>query len=371
MQKKLTIHFFVQSVQIQGTYFRFHNWALGLAALGHHVKVFGASYDKGDKSRIEWVDGIEYDITACYFPFQHFFGHYQHPVSMLKRLFKKHPPCDVAHVFQPNLSAFVPWYFNKKKAKQNVYDWDDLWTDGVRKKGHTFHNKWYYAQAKYLEKKGPACCDYITTCSNFLSAKAYNLGGRKTEILYNGYWHYVPNDKVKSRANMNLQPEAFYIGFMGRTDNEISWCFNLLRHVAVQYPMVRLALCGMSKVVLDNIEEPLKSRIDYLGALPPLATRDFASANDIGLLPLEDNLFNQSRFPIKFAEYLAANTPVLCTDVGECAELAHQFPFIKISPADNDSYIAKGIEMITQITTNQWPAVDKQKIDGILSWNSI
>lgn len=59
------------------------------------------------------------------------------------------------------------------------------------------------------------------------------------------------------------------------------------------------------------------------------------------------------------------------TDLGECAELAHRVPFVNISATDNDSYAEKGMEMITQIMTNKWPVVDKQKIEGILSWNSI
>ena len=74
---------------------------------------------------------------------------------------------------------------------------------------------------------------------------------------------------------------------------------------------------------MDGLPEQVKNNIDYLGSLSPLDTRYFAAAIDLGLLPLMKTPFNESRFPIKFAEYLAANLPVLCSEVGGVNEFGN------------------------------------------------
>jgi len=371
LNKKLTIHFFVQSVHTQGTYFRYHNFAIGLHNAGHTVRVFGATYLKNEKSEIQVRDGIEYHITACYFPLQALFGQWGHPLAALKRIFKKYPACDVSHVFQPHLSALLPWRLHRRKAKLNVYDWDDLWTDGLMKKGTSFLGRWSYNQIKSIERIAPKLAQLTTVCSRFLEEKSITNGAVKTSIIYNGFWPAPLNTREESRRKMQFEEGVLYIGFMGRTVDEIKWCFALLESAIASFPTVRMALCGMPAEVLSDIAEPLRSRIDYKGIMPPIETRDFANAIDMGLLPLEDNLFNQSRFPIKFAEYLAVGTPVSCTNVGECANIAKEYPFVKISGTAVSDWVESTKQMLQQIIDNQLIPVDKQKIEEKLSWVNI
>ena len=92
-----------------------------------------------------------------------------------------------------------------------------------------------------------------------------------------------------------------------------------------KFPALRLVLCGPPESAVLGLPETVRERVDYLGQLTPEATRDFVAALDIGLLPLDDNPFNQSRFPIKFSEHLATGVPLLCSMIGECRRLVPRF----------------------------------------------
>ncbi|MGL1236461.1 hypothetical protein ACSTKT_24015, partial [Vibrio parahaemolyticus] len=66
------------------------------------------------------------------------------------------------------------------------------------------------------------------------------------------------------------------------------------------------------------------NRIIYLGEVSATDAREIAAAVDLGLIPLENSLFNQSRFPIKFFDFLTVGTPIYISDVGEIAKIGKE-----------------------------------------------
>lgn len=368
----LKIHFLTQFIHQQGTYFRFHNLAIGLTKLGHQVTVFGCDHDTTSKEREEIRDGVKYHIVPE-FKGTSLFGTTCHPLTVIRRCFIDYPPCDVAHLFQPFPSAALPWnLILPKKAKVLFYDWDDLWSDGfLIGKSKLFREYWVKIITNYLEQQLPQRAVHVTTCSQFLADLSLQRNARKATVIHNGFWPFVIPDKKVARESLGLDPQALYIGFMGRTIAELSWCFEAFEINLYRYEDLRFALCGPSEQVLEKVPNHVQQKIDFLGNLPPFKTREFAAAIDLGLLPLEDNSFNQSRFPIKYAEYMAAATPVLCSDVGECAKISNNLPWVIKAGTTKQQWINAFDYGISLLKDNTLKKVNIDIIENLFSWNLI
>ncbi|NEP25918.1 glycosyltransferase [Moorena sp. SIO3I6] len=368
----LRIHFLTQGVQEQGTYFRFHNLAVGLTNLGQDVTVFGCDWNPASKEREEIRDGVQYHIVPV-FQGTSLFGSACHPLTAIRRCFVDYPPCDVAHLFQPFPSAALPWYWNlPKKTKLLFYDWDDLWIGGlVKSQPKLFREYWLRFVVNYLEQQLPQRALHVTTCSHFLAKKASKRNASQVSVIHNGLWPFVIPDQQAARESLGLDSQALYVGFMGRTCAELSWCFEALENNLHRHSSLRLALCGPPDNCLDSVPKNVLKRMDFLGTLPPLKTRNFAAALDLGLLPLEDNSFNQSRFPIKYAEYMAASTPVLCSDIGECANLSDGMPWVIKAGKTKKQWLDAFENAIHLMLIGQLSTVDINTVVENFSWNLI
>lgn len=347
-----------------------------MTLLGHKVTVFGGDTQSNTffpVEREEIRDGVLYRIMPTY-KGASIFGNASHPLTALKRCLADYPNCDIAHLFQPFLSAAFPWkYVLGKKAKVLFYDWDDLWMNGlIQGKSNSFMDYWFRMNIDFLENNLPKQAAHVTTCSQFLADLALERQAKRVSVIHNGYWAFKKLDKQEARKNLDLQKDALYVGFMGRTVAEIAWCFEAIEQNQHHCENLRFAICGTPESALDEISPLLRQKIDYLGVLPPLQTRNFAAAIDLGLLPLEDHSFNQSRFPIKFAEYMAAGTPVLASEVGECSYLASHFSWVIKAGKTKREWLKSFEHAINLIKKyDQSLLVDSNVLGNVLSWNQI
>src|SRR5262249_13564359 len=156
---------------------------------------------------------------------------------------------------------------------------------------------------------------------------ARKRGARSVSLLNSGSWLGAPVDRIEARRQLGLRQEAFYAGFMGRTVAELPWCIDALNESLDRHPRLRLAICRAPASCVEGLPTTLRNRIDYLGHLSAERARAFAGCIDLGLIPLEESVFNLSRLPQKFGDHLAAGVPVLCSTVGEVARLIDRFPW--------------------------------------------
>lgn len=369
---KLKIVFLTAYFAENGTYFRWHNFAVGLVNLGHQVDVFAVDNGDASVSHIEYRDGVTYHIAASA-KGKSFFGTVNNPITSFKRIFDQFPECDILHIFQPFLSVYLPWRFNlKHKAKITFFDWDDLWVDEVRnQEKRNFRGKWEYKLTGYFEKKIPSVSTHMTTCSKLLKNLAMERGAKHVDIIPNGFWEYDVPKKEAAREKLGLKKDAVYVGFMGRTGFELHWAFKAFDIYLKQGHNIRFALCGPNADIMDGLSDEVKDNLDYLGTLSPTDTRYFAAAIDLGLLPLMKTDFNESRFPIKFAEYLAANLPVLCSEVGEVNEYGKKYPWVIKAGISEDDWIKHFIETVQLLTEGKLVPVNREIVLNELSWNGI
>ena len=388
MADTLTIHFINDCDNFRkGTYYRLHNLAIALTKLGQKVTVFTTDTRPGIRDREELRDGVLYRIISV-----SSYG-IPHKIGALRQCFVDYPACDVAHLFQPLLSQALAWWFNQsRKAKVLFYDWDDLLVSDSDpfsfigsnvsfqstlltrlKSRESLVNSVRSLVIYQLQNILPSKADHVTTCSHFLKNLAYSKEARKVTVLYNGTWPFSTPDKQQAREKLGLDKDGLYFGLMGNSYGLDSWCLQALKENCQQDPRLRLALCGpyYTKEGLSEMDEEIQHRVDILGLLSPEAARDFAAAIDVGLLPLNDSLFHQSRFPMKFAEYLGSGTPILCSSVGECIQLGNDLPFVFKAGKTCKEFVAASSKVVDLMKTNSLPEVGQNKVQQLFSWNSI
>ena len=338
----MRIRFFTAASHAQGTYFRWQNLAIGLQRLGHDISVTAIGAPGGTVEDT-FRDTIPYNlIPGSHIGLRLLSAPYD-PIATMRTVLPGPETADVFHLFQPfPHSCLAPW-IHRHRCRALVYDWDDLWWRGlIHPPPPALSRAGIGARlTSWLEHRMPRRARLVTTCSGYLADLAHDRGASATHVIHNGYWPSLdyPGSPA-SRQRLGLDPAAFYFGFMGRTVNEFEWCLAPLALDSLHGRPVRLALCGMSADLLAALSPAQRARVDYLGQLTPDQTRLFANAIDCGLLPLEDTAFNQSRFPIKFAEYLAAGAHVVASAVGECAALARQIPAVTLTGTDRPSWSA-------------------------------
>jgi glycosyltransferase involved in cell wall biosynthesis len=367
--RPLTIRFFTSSVHTQGTYFRFHHLARELAALGHDVTVHGSDHDPGSAPRTETRDGVTYDIVPESRPVA-VFAAPCHPVSCLRRARRPPLESDVAHMFQPFPSALGPWL--RARAGVKFYDWDEVWAGGLypwppRRPGVA----WAAAIAALMERWLPRAADHTTVVGTWLGERARGYGGQAVSVVHNGFVPRGLVDKRGARAELGLDPEALYLAFTGRTPKLVEWSFEALERSAQEHPSLRLLLAGPIEGHLDKTGSAARERIDFLGDLSPDRAALCQEAADIGLLPMGDDLWNRSRFAIKYSDYLGAGMHVVCSDVGECGRLARE----------NDAVIAAGTTLpewleavelaVSRVSQLEWPRRTAPEASSALAWPAI
>lgn len=369
----MLVNFLTESVAPVGTYFRANNLARSLTASGCRVRIFGVDHDPDSRERNEIRDSVEYHITPSR-KGQRFFGSQNHPLLAVERASQDYSSADVVHMFQPFLTTYLPWRREQSKVGRCWFDWDDLWTDGGlmgdRLRGG-LRDRWAYYWINRIEHRAPRAATGVTVVSNWLAREAASRGARKTVRLYNGMWPRVPMAKASARERFGLSSRCIYLGFMGRTvsSTEFSWCLDGLR-AAGRRNDVRLAICGPLDHLLSSIPHDLREKVDYLGALSATDCFDFAAALDFGLLPLEENLFNKSRFPIKLCDYLSVQTRVIASSVGECAGFRDIRGLIQAGTG-HEHWISAVESSVQQFTRHDVPSVDPNEVRRILSWEGI
>lgn len=363
----LMIRFFTNFVHTQGTYFRFHNLARELAARGHRVTVHAADQNWRSSPRIEVRDGIEYEIYPESRPVGPMAAP-MHPSTAVRRARKVPPQCDVAHLFQPFISALGAWW--RTPAAIRVFDSDELWAGGLLPP-RRFLTRPQLVGLLVLERALFRYAPYRTVASHWLADKAETWGAHgPTELIYMGYTPRALHDKAEARAELGLDRDALYLGYIGRTADQFDWCFDAIQEAVLRDPSVRMAVAGPLKALVEAAPAAVLPHIDYLGDLSPERAALCADAIDIGLLPMQDDTWNRSRLPAKFADYLSAGLHVVCSSVGECAQLGAVLEQVVPAGTTRHEWVAGVDEAINRCSQLPWPR-RAQLSATELSWPAI
>lgn len=364
----MKIAFFVQYCHEAGTYFRWHNLARALVLQGHQVDIYAGDFNYKSIKRKEIRDGVRYFITPSLLS-SRIFGNPSDPFTALYRCFQKvEKEYDAYHLFQPFLQAFLPWRMLKIKRKGIFfYDWDDLWTGGLFTSPQNWRDKYTQHIVQWLESNLPLITDRTTVCSSFLKGKTIT----DSSILYNGFWdNKTTITKTDLRKKWAFKADAFYLAYIGKTADELSWIATAIALLSEENIRFQLIIAGPPISAVNSTILGNHPNVRYLGEVSSLDASELAKASDLGLLPLADNQFNRSRFPIKFFDFLSVGTPIYYSEVGEIKLIGNNINAAYPAANSQDEWAAKLITVIRKIREQQ-PLVPIEQLINKYSWNSI
>lgn len=350
-----------------GTALRWGQLARGLAARGNQVTVFSQSSQPGWRYRsvTEMREGVEYRITPS-FPGNGYIDYSINPLNLARYRLRTLPEADVYHLFQPFANAALTWLSARRSRPDalHIWDWDDLWAGGlIRNRSLLFH------VMNRMEHLLPRCADAITTCSEYLKSLALNRGAPAGKVIWNGFSKAAQLDKKLLRDKYALPHDKILILFMGWTPTETEWIYRGYSEAKAAGLPVALVWIGIPPQRVPGFDPTYETH--YLGQLPQAEALRAAQACDIGLLPLADTPFNQSRMPMKFADYLALGLKVCASAVGELSTISKLMPErVALSfPAETDWKTS-----LQSMVRAQMGDSEKQsavELPSALGWNSI
>ncbi len=364
------IAFHVSRDEFSGTYFRYHNLAIGLQKRGHEVVVYTQGIPAMDVCT-EWRDGVRYEVLPG-FPGNSYFDFAVNPGNILRRALHRIAPADIHHLFQPLANSAVPWLRLLRRRSGIrplfVWDWDDLWCGGlIAQPPVSRWRRWQYQLLSRCEHDLARRADVVTTCSAYLADLAHRRGARCAEVVHNGFWPEASFHTCQEvRHHFGLRSENFYIGFIGWTPAEVDWSLEALGRLDGR---VRLVSCGYDIRKNLGAFPDLACRVDYLGMLPASEAKKLMRALDAGLLPLANSPLNQSRLPIKFADYLSAGCPAICGRVGEVGTLGASLKGAILLPPEKRDWVYGCVEAVRQIQRDPASHLpDQHQLEALLAW---
>lgn len=154
---------------------------------------------------------------------------------------------------------------------------------------------------------------------------------------------------IASKEHFELPIDNFVIGLIGINDSEFINNLNLFNAIKkLIHQGVKIKVIGTGKVNPDLIAKHGFAEDNFLKIYNWLPYEDFAAligCADLFSLILEDTLRNQSRFPNKLGDYLAAGRPVIANKVGEVAIYAEKYPDVFYIINDNEDEIVDKLKL--------------------------
>jgi len=131
------------------------------------------------------------------------------------------------------------------------------------------------------------------------------------------YQHFCKAVLVPQKIPLELKSFAKpIVGFIGLIGEHID--LDLLSYVAEQLPEYSFVMIGPVEV---GIEVPQASNIHYLGAKSFEELPQYIAHFNLSILPYADTRRNKFANPTKVREYLAAGSPVVCTNQQEAKNI--------------------------------------------------
>lgn len=319
----------------RGTWFRAWQFARELAARGHAVTLWTAAPHHYYRPARGTADSVEIVETPSWSPLVHGDDGWG-PLDCAYRvgcaLFAR---CELCYAFAhpPNVS-WPAWVLARLRGKPLLYDWCDLYEDGVFARREALRaagmsapdpplQRWAERREVAMERAMPRRAGRVTVISRLLERRARELGADPAHVLHlpNGadldtIW---PLAGAECRRELEL-PQARYVGYIANYHPDQELLLRGLRKAVDTGADVRLLATGPPFDAGLVRELELGARIVALGRVPLERLRVVLGAAEALLLPLAENRFNRSRVPHKFTQYLAAGRPILACAVGDIAE---------------------------------------------------
>jgi len=223
--------------------------------------------------------------------------------SFKERLLIYHqiPLFDVVCI-QRRLLAPLEFYWVRRKAKKVLFDLDDaiMFRSSSSPRPHSFSRRLKFG---WMVRGS----DAVTVGNEFLRNEVLKVDGEKKVFLIPTSIDTTLYPKKKEISD----PAEFIVGWIG-TGGNLRYLRKLepvFETIAQRFPQVKL------KIVSDDFYDPSHLPVIKKPWRLEDENEDLISF-DIGLMPLNDDLWSRGKCGLKIIQYLSVGVPVICTPVG-------------------------------------------------------
>lgn len=349
-----------------------------LKKLGHDIDFFVVDYKKNEYKNLK-LHGINVMIRPFSFSpppsILHIFPSRKFLDTLNETIVKKYdyliassdPLWGILVIFRP-LWVFLlllKWY--KRKAKF-VYDWHD---------NYETYKSYKFPFFDWFDKFSMKKADIVLSVSHELKNKLSMERKHDIFVVQNGVDVnlFRPMDKMKCRRELGLPEKAKIITYTGSIQQRqgVDLLVNAFNELKKEMSELRLAIAGRfvkgeeRKISLNH------EGIIYLNSLTQDKIAKLINAADAAVVPNKDDEFTRYCFPYKVVEYMACNTPIVATKIGDVALLLRDFKDSLCMPDDADDMrrkikiqLKKGrINYRKKLENNTWDRI-ALKLDKIL-----
>lgn len=272
-------------------------------------------------------------------------------------------PCKLNRLFYKSIYVTEWWDFFGRGGQYN-----DL--KGIKK-----YTKGIYDLLTEVQDKKKA--NFVVVLSQSMKVRAEKAGipSEKLEIIHGGCdtrsITYIDNTHKKSEYNIN--PDAITFGFIGMNEGEFFDIVPFIKAINQVKHSLKVNWFTTGRKLSEKIksEHNIGQELIEFGWVDYNRYSDIISCADVFVLTQCDNLCNQTRWPNKIGDYLAAGRIILTNPVGDIRYLAEKYPESIISCNFTESSI---VEQIKKINHRRKEIINIGKMNRMiaeneLSWN--
>lgn len=307
----------------QGTFFRCYGFGKELAKLGNEVTLLTTSRI----NRFKITKTIQDGMKIVQFP-DLFFGKLRNGLCLWNTsrriLFLLKRDFDIIHAFDTRPVVIFPALFYKYKYKTPlIIDWADWWGRGGTTKersGRLFASTIGKIET-FFEEYFRQFADFATSICSALKNRLIHLGYSESNVIllpqgtkFNNLGQF---DKNYCRKVLNIDLNSPIIGHLGTLfKNDAKLLFDSIKNVRKEIKDIKLILIGRHKLNLNRFKG-MNNFVFKTGEIEEKKIPVYLSACDILVLPLENNIANNGRWPSKINDYLASGKPIVSTPISD------------------------------------------------------
>jgi glycosyltransferase involved in cell wall biosynthesis len=319
---------------------------------GHDVHFFCADYRKHERRNVK-LHGINVMIQPfgilSFFPF----------LAELRRLIRN-GSYDVLIATSDPLWGVVGRCVCKGKLPF-VYDLHD---------NYEVYGMYSIPFFSLLEKNAVRKADAVTTVSHTLREHIKPWKKERVFVVQNGVDISVfkPLPREECRKLLGLPMDAPIIGYAGTLQRRqgLDILLDSFAELRRESPNLQLALAGRFFKDEKKFFDIEKEGIHYLGGdLLQKEVAQLINAVDVAVVPNKEDAFTLYCFPYKVVEYMACNTPIVATDVGDVGRILSSFKGSLCKPDDKESMKAAIKRQLGKGSIKYRKAVGKNTWDSI------
>lgn len=275
-----------------------------LKRFNHEIHFFCADYRKFENKNLS-LHGLKVFIRP--------FGIFYFPmfISGLKKIMAREK-YDLVIATSDPLWGSVGYFISKMYGVKFLYDLHDNYETYATYKLPLF---------KYLDRFVVKKSDLVTTVSYSLKNKIKNIRKKNVIVIENGvdFATFKPMNRLYCRKGLGLPLKGKLIGYAGGISENrgIVELVKAFISLSKNNQSIYLVIAGRfyeGESEEINLKYP---NVIYMGSLTQQKVAKLINAADVVVYPNTENNFSKYCFPYKIVEYMACNTPIVATNVGD------------------------------------------------------